>query len=193
MRLAEEYDLESLQTLSRCAYVQIDLGYDRETTDWSKETPTWSTRNQKRGLLGWGETRKEQSHGVVALKKGSINNLCRCPILKAFVFYFATIGLPPVIAGESKKKALASGRIKLVLGEAAPKSNKVLVPLQPPEGPVDLLEPFLMVVCAAYCIYLDPPVEDGTLSSYAVLGFLRTQCHVKVVGRSQVALPSHRK
>ena len=71
------------------------------------------------------------------------------------------------------------------------KGQIILIPLQPPEGPQDLLHTFLLVVAAAYCCYLDPEVEDGTVASSAVLGFL-TEKRVKTKLLLQCKTRMHR-
>ena len=111
-------------------------------------------------------------------KKGSVPQLCRAPILKALDGYFDTVGLPPVAAGESLKKAIKEGRWDPASQPAVSRAGHTrkqirLVPLQPPEGPVDFFPVFLIVVASFYLKYIDPQVEDGTVASTAVLGFLK--------------------
>ena len=63
-------------------------------------------------------------------------------------------------------------------GRGRTKSQTPLYPLQltePNSLPTDFLRIFLLVVTAAYCKHLDPPVEDGTISSFAVLGYLSSE------------------
>ena len=169
--LARKFDMDSLRKLATFAYRQLDHLYPNDT-NWEDMLPTWHSRTHKRGLLGWGETRKDQEEGRIAQKKGSVSKLCRGPIIKAVQFYLATIAVPPTVAGESWKKAVAEGRYTGLTSPYKGK-RKRLIPLQPPNQPFNLLEVFLLVVTSAYCVYLDPIVENGTASAYGILGFLR--------------------
>ena len=167
---------------------------------WSKEMPTWRSRQHVRGLLGWGETRRRASKNdpyVIVEKKGCIKELCRTVILKGIDKYFDLIGLPPVVAGESLSRAIDEGRFTdnrdtpTKRHRGSTRGQMVLVPLQPPKKPVDLLKVFLIVVGAYYCINLDPPSEDGLLSTSAVVGFLQED-HVRTKLLAQAKIRLHR-
>ena len=73
--------------------------------------PIWVGKGHPRGLLGWGETRKDVHFSEPPrLKKGAIPEICRTPIMSAINEYFQRLGIPPVVAGESLKKAIKAGR-----------------------------------------------------------------------------------
>ena len=180
LRLALKHDIRALTTLARQIFKIVDAN---PNDYYEPRLPTWSSRKHPRGLTGWGESRKiDKETGKMQLvtKKGSVPQLCRGPILKALDVYWETVGLPPVNAGESMKKAIKEGRwdpdSNPPICRAGHTRKQIrLIPLQPPAGPVELYEMFLLVVGAGYCKYIDPPVEDGTISSMAVLGFLKTK------------------
>ena len=85
-----------------------DYASDGEIDDWRRLMPGWLTQRKSRGLLGWGLSRKR---GKIIRKAGCVPELCRAPLMEALDFYFNSVGLPPVVAGESAKKAIKEGRI----------------------------------------------------------------------------------
>ena len=172
LHLAQTYQISELIYRAREALSAVVENEDFGDHDWADEMPTWRTRTKARGLLGWGETRKGCAEGTIVQTKGAITVICRAPMMKSLDYYFSTIGLPPVIAGESRRKAIAAGRYFPQPGDSQKKRG--LIPLQPPHKPMNLLNQFLLVVASAYNLYLDPEVEDGTDASLAVLGFLST-------------------
>ena len=177
LQLARGYEIAALQEQARRAFSRVSEIEDSSAHDWAAEMPTWRTRTKRRGLLGWGETRKGADKDTVVQAKGAITTVCRAPIMKALDYYFIKIGVPPVIAGESRRKAIAAGRYFPQPGDR--KKKKALVPLQPPRTPINLLEQCLLTVASAYNLYLDPVVEDGTDASVAVLALLRTPAATK--------------
>ena len=137
--------------------------------------PTWANKGRDRGLLGWGQTRKNSEKGEPPReKKGAIPEICRAPLMSAINQYFHLLGAPPVVAGESLRKAIKRGRFT---EDYSPKRSRntrgqpVLVPLEE-EREVNIKRPFLMFLTAVYCLELCPPVDDGTEAQSAVLGFL---------------------
>ena len=54
------------------------------------------------------------------------------------------------------------------------RKQKILVPLNT-NHVTDFKDIFLLVVASGYCNYIDPAIEDGTLSALAVLAFLKTK------------------
>lgn len=160
---------------------------------WATKMPLWQSKGHHRGLLPWGQHRKKK--GTAVIPTGGIPQVCRHAVIKAIAFYFQHLGLPPVKAGESMRKAIEAGRYKGPgdpddLVEGATRGQNVLVELLPPEGPMDLWSPFVLVVAAAYCHYIDPPVDDGTDASYAVVGFFQEK-RVKTKLLAHVRVPQY--
>ena len=156
--LAANDEIEALHDVSELTWSLIPDG------SWASQMPTWRTRNHKRGLLGWGETRKDQEDGGVALKKGAIKELCRVPILGSVANWFKIVGLPPTDAGESIKRAIAEGRIEadappLKRHKGCTRGQAKLVRVNPP---LNLKSVFLLFVACDYMEKLDPKVDYGT-------------------------------
>ena len=92
--------------------------------------------------------------------------------------------------GESAKKAIERGVDVAAMASPSQrgrvKHHVQLYPVQqePGEDVMNILQPFLLVVAAAYCKELDPPIEDGCDAQEAVLGFLVTEkAKAKLVGQ----------
>ena len=141
---------------------------------------TWKSKGHPRGLLAWGETRKKDKNGNLVVKRlGKFAHICRSAAIQGIEYYWKDVGLPPVDAGESLKNAIKDGRYKLANKESYPsvkgatRGQQKLIELLPPVGPQRFWEVFVFVVSAAYCEYLDPPIDDGTDASYAVLGLFQ--------------------
>ena len=199
MQLARKFDLRALKKLARECYQALELQHPdiQKKGGWASQMPTWRSRTHARGLLGWGETRKKKADGTMAIitRKNGVGELCRHPILKALDFYFNNIGVPPVVAGVPLRKALRNSEFDREGHPATSRRGHTrgqqrLVKMQPPLGEeCDNLEPFLLVVSAAYCTFLDPQVEDGTTSSSAVLGFLKEKkVLLKLLGNFKVRI-----
>ena len=178
MQLAKDYDIRALEELAHRAFQSLEK--QQHKGSWADQMPTWRSRGLTRGLLAWGETRKKLEDGTIKLvvKSNAITQLCRHPILKALDFYFHNVGIPPTIAGESLKKAMKNpdydpDNHERVSRAGHTRKQIVLIPMEPPLGEArNFLEPFLLVTAAAYCNFIDPKIEDGTVSARAVLGFL---------------------
>ncbi len=96
--------------------------------------------------------------------------------------------------GEPLKKAKAKGvvidltKMKACASRGRVKSQPQLYPVEltgPNDPPTDLVKIFLLVVATGYKRFIDPPVEDGTMSSFAILGLLSSES-VKLKLLSQV-------
>lgn len=174
MDLAVKLDVKRLQDLAAIAIKRLEI----PDHGWATQMPGWRSRGHPRGLLAWGESRVEGKSA-----RRTIMCVCSQAVNKALDFYFRHVGLPPVKAGESRKKAIKAGRYtKDADSPRSPrgqtKGQVRLVEAMHPYGPINLADMFLLVVAAAYCHYLVPSVDDGTCSSTAVLGFFRDQTTV---------------
>ena len=105
--------------------------------------------------------------------------MCRADILQELDFYYEFVGLVPVNAGESRRKAIREGRYKpppsAIYKRGQTRGQRKLIELQPPVGPVNMFHLFVLVIGAAYCEYIKPAVDDGTDASLAVMAYLRNK------------------
>ena len=151
---------------------------------WRPQMPIWLYKGCKRSLLGYGQTRTNPNpdpdvkdvKGKIYNKVGAIPELCAKILFEAVETWMREFGTPPVIAGESVLKAIREGRFPV--GYEPPRhrgytrGQTVLVRCVGPRS-MDLKTPFLLSTTVLYCKNLVPPVEEGTDSYDAVLGFLR--------------------
>lgn len=145
--------------------------YDVSAGGFASQLPRWLTQDVDRGLIGWGDTSKQRN-------RTPMSRICKKIILEAVDKWMETIGLPPVIVGESKSQAIASkrytppksGRKQAKWGIT--KGQSELIPLQLPHAPIDLQIVFVTVATAYYNKRLNPVNENGTDASLAVFGFL---------------------
>ena len=151
---------------------------------WRPQMPIWLYKGCKRSLLGYGQTRTNPNpdpdvkdvKGKIYNKVGAIPELCAKILFEAVETWMREFGTPPVIAGESVLKAIREGRFPV--GYEPPRhrgytrGQTVLVRCVGPRA-MDLKTPFLLSTAVLYCKNLVPPVEEGTDSYDAVLGFLR--------------------
>lgn len=152
--------------------------------------PTWVSKGHPRGLLAWGETRKKNKK---VKRLGKFAHICRTVVIRSLEFYFATVGLPPVNAGESLRRAINEGRYaqeSYKPSKGATRGQQRLIELLPPAGPQRFWEVFVLVVAAAYCEFMDPPLDDGTEGSYAVLGvFQEKEVKAKLLAQVRNTFP----
>ena len=114
----------------------------------------------------------------IKLTTGAIPVLCRTPLFDAIGVYVNDVGVPPVEAGESLKKAKRAGRFQdspMKRPSGQTRKQLVLVPLEPNKEVTNFRRIFLLVVAAGYCSFIKPAVDDGSVASAAVLGFLNTK------------------
>jgi hypothetical protein len=155
--LAKSANVRALQEIARDAFERLKKMPPPHAEDgWGPLMPTWGSKGHARGLLGWGETRATVTEDgkekrVVRQKKGALHQICRAPAMKALKVYFEWVGVPPVIAGETLKKAIQDGRFKADYVPARQSSNTrgqvTLVPL-PAKAAQNYAEQFSLVLAA---------------------------------------------
>ena len=102
--------MKALQVYARNSFKKLEERFPAKN-DWESMMPTWSSQGLHRGLLAWGETRTHDGDKVVIkAKKGCLPTVCRVPAVKALDLWSRIVGVPPVIAGESAKRAIKEGR-----------------------------------------------------------------------------------
>jgi hypothetical protein len=161
---------------------------------WAPQMANWTGRGTDRGLLGLGETRK--GGGEILRKKGSLHQLCRQPYIQTLNKWCEIVGVPPVVSGESLKRAIAAGRFRASYQPPTLARNtrhqQVLVRMNPAQE-LNFLQPFFLFMTAGYCKALHPPVEDSSDAAKAVLGFMmerKTKCQL-LANVSQDGHPIH--
>ena len=99
-------------------------------------------------------------------------------LFEGIAVYVDQVGVPPVEAGESLKKVRREGRFQdspMRRPSGQTRKQLVLVPLQGFKEVTNFRRIFLLVVAAAYCSFIKPPVDDGSVASAAVLGYLNSK------------------
>jgi hypothetical protein len=76
-----------------------------KTGSWADLMPSWKSKGHFRGLLGWGQTRDPKTKEIIT-KRGAIPTVQRKSATEACSEYMEYLALPPVVAGESRKKVI---------------------------------------------------------------------------------------
>ena len=190
LRWAMEGEIDTICKVAKI--LGVAALYDNDPDLYKTNMPSWQSRGHPRGLLGWGEQRTK---GKTVAKNGALPELNRSCVIKAIERYFQCIGVPPVAAGITSKKAATLG----LETEESPspakrgrsKKHLGLLPLmaQSGEDPVNFLEPFLLIVSADYCLELQPPIDDFTVAQEAILGFVSARdVHTKLLAQAKTCM-----
>ena len=118
-------------------------------SQWARDLPPWRGMDKPRGLKEWSSSSKRGDWKAACLCARTIN--------KAQTVYQDLIGVPPVVEGEVD-------------------DDGVIVPAA---NGVDMSRTFFIVLRVAYCKYLVPEVEEGTLAYIRVMQYMLTK-HIKL-------------
>ena len=112
---------------------------------WEGALPPWRGRDKKRGLKEWSSSSKRG--------EWKSPGLCARTVNKAQWTYQVLYGSPPVHEGEVDE-------------------DDVVVPNK---TGINMFRTFVIVIHSAYCKYLVPEVEEGTLAYIRVLQYMLTK------------------
>ena len=159
---------------------------------WLEAMPTWIGVDNRRGLQPWGPRvfKKKKNHS-----KWNCKGLCSLHIQDGMKFVYEKLGLPPVVTGTETCvleiywiyinnmcwACVHTGQIPKG-GKNKKKRNPTKnggnghtrgqVVLTKTKNPIDLYTIFIYVLRSYYCFNLDPPVDDGTDASDAVMHYM---------------------
>ena len=107
--------------------------------------PPWKGQDNARGLKVWGSKTKRGNWRVPCICQRAVN--------MAGNTYLVTFAVPPVVQAKVNKD-----------GDVVPD----------PDG-YNMWKAFILTIRMAYCKYLDPEVEPGTLAYMRVLQYMMTK------------------
>lgn len=113
--------------------------------EWEEILPSWSGRDRSRGLKEWQSTARGRSWQVQGLCARTINKAVDC--------YMHTVAVPPVVAGDPSKTCNVTEMMKQ-------------------QSDCNFLKTYLLTIHAAYCKFLVPAVESGSLAYKRVLQYM---------------------